>query len=224
MEKEKELIEKNLPINPTSTEGGCPLPMPKSVIIPQMQEAWKQFHTPVWHVMRVSYNRELKVGEYLRTLGFECYTPVIVEVNNFDKDGNRIKIEKSVLPNFLFVRATTDQIYQIKQRLPNDLPLHYYLDRTAEAPTPMTIPDKMMEDFIQEVEHRQEQLLWLDHPTDVFTRGRKVRVIYGPLTGREGFVLRIKRDRRFVLTLNGLCSAAIMNVADFHYDWVEPIE
>ena len=187
-----------------SARGGCPLDV------------------PMWHVMRISYGREFKAYDALCERGVECYVPMVPKPS-YDRDGNRSSVRKSLIANTLFVRGTTQEVFDLKNALSGTLPLMFAMDHTKEPPVPMTIRDKTMEDFMEVTAQKADSLLWLDHPADVLVKGRKVRVTYGPLQGREGYVLRIKRDRRFVLSLDGLVSAAIMNVDDFRYDWVEPI-
>lgn len=175
-----------------------------------------------WYVMRVSYNREQKVADYLSGLGYECYVPKKTQIT-YNEEGDRLARVVDVLPNILFVRASWHQLYELKDTIPSDYPLLYLLDHTKAGTPPMFIPDKMMNDFIEQTTERPESLLWLDHPADVFTKGKRVRVTCGPLAGYEGYVLRIKRNRRFVLSLNGLVSAAVMS-ADCRHDWLEPLD
>lgn len=175
-----------------------------------------------WHVMRVSYHREQKVSDYLTPLGWECYVPqktVLV----LDAEGNSTKRVVDLLPNIIFIKASWRMLYELKSSLPHDYPLHYIIDHTKPGNVPLVVPDKMMEDFIHYTTQHADSLLWLDHPEDVFTKGRRVRVVFGPLAGCEGYVLRIKRNKRFVLSLNGFVSAAVMN-ADCRHDWMEPID
>ncbi len=175
-----------------------------------------------WHVMRVSYHRERKVYDYLTAQGIECYLPKKLDIT-YNETGARQVREVDVLPNILFVKQSRHELYQLKRILPYDIPLHYFCDRTKPGNPPLVIPDKMMSDFICHTTQRPESFLWLDHPADVFVKGKRVRVVHGPLAGCEGYVMRVKRNLRFVLSLEGLVSAAVMTT-ECQYDWLEPID
>lgn len=178
-------------------------------------------HIPSWHVMRISYHRELKLQAYLQSIGVQCYVPTKRE-KLYDKKGNLVVKVRSLVPNYIFVHDTTQGIYELKHSLPAEFPLMYVYDKSTRQP--MIVPDKMMTDFMEETQNVDNAILYLDHPEDVFKKGTRVRVTYGPLKGREGYVLRIKRERRFVLSLEGLVSAAVMTADNFRFDWAEPIE
>ena len=93
------------------------------------------------------------------------------------------------------------------------------MDRTIGLP--MTVPKKEMEDFIRVTSNNEYDFFYLEDPGIVFSKGQKVRISYGPLCGITGYVMRIKRDRKVVVTINGLISAAI--TADMKPEWLRPV-
>ena len=61
-----------------------------------------------WFVLRVSYGRIIKTKAFVEAKGFECYIPMrYKEVKKHDK--KRI-ITEPILPSFLFVHATAEQV------------------------------------------------------------------------------------------------------------------
>lgn len=92
------------------------------------------------------------------------------------------------------------------------------MDRTTGKP--MTVPKKEMEDFMRVTSDNENGFFYLKKPGIVFSKGQKVIISYGPLCGVTGYVIRIKRDRKIVVTINGLISAVI--TADMKSEWLRP--
>lgn len=86
---------------------------------------------------------------------------------------------------------------------------------------PMTVPEKEMQDFIRVTGNCDCDIDYLDKPEIVYTKGRKVEITYGPFCGVTGYVLRIRRDRKVVVTVSGLVSAVIS--ADMRPEWLKLI-
>ena len=158
--------------------------------------------------MRVTYGRELKLQKLLHDKGIECYVPVTTK-------GNR---KVSAIANLIFIFTTKEIIQTTKIEMESIIPVRYFMDRTIGKP--MTVPKKEMEDFIRLTSNNEDGFFYLENPGIVFSKGQKVRISYGPLCGINGYVLRIKRDRKVVVTINGLISAAI--TADLKPEWLKP--
>ena len=69
-----------------------------------------------WFVLRVSYGRIIKAKAFVETKGFECYVPM--RYKEVRKQGKKRIITEPLLPSFLFVHATAEQVetllYEIK--------------------------------------------------------------------------------------------------------------
>ena len=111
-----------------------------------------------WFVLRVSYGRIIKAKAFVEAKGFECYVPMrYKEVKKHDK--KRI-ITEPLLPSFLFVYATAEQVetllYEIKVSTDESRNLlSYYFDHTSQRQDnpdrnpPLTICDEAMNNFIR---------------------------------------------------------------------------
>ena len=117
---------------------------------------------------------------------------------------------KALVPainNLVFVRSTKNDIDEIKKEKAGIIPIRYIIDKSTC--NPIIVPETQMRNFIIVAGCLDEQLLYLDENIEtVLKKGDKVRVMGGAFAGVEGVILRIKRDRRVVVSIKGLIAVA----------------
>lgn len=187
--------------SPDSDDSGCPQDVPH------------------WYALRVTYGREMKLKAVLEEQEIRHFLPIKTIHYNRKRDGKLMKKQVSAIPNLIFVHSTRPQVQALKEDCAATIPVRYFMDRTSHKP--LIIPDRQMEDFIRLASDGDDNLLYLDNPEIVFEKGEPVEVTYGPFAGIQGYVLRIRRDRKVVLVLNGLLAAAIK--AEIKMEWVKRI-
>lgn len=170
---------------------------------------------PQWYALRVTYCREMLVKRHLDALGVENFIPMHYKEITFC--GRKKRILAPALHNLIFVRTTLAALREIKFR--SRLPVCFINDRVTT--TPLIIPDKQMRDFIAVAGSCDEQLVYLDAPKNDLQRGDRVRITAGPLQGVEGIFMRIRGDRRVVVTVEGIMAVA---TAFLHPSMLEKIE
>ncbi len=158
--------------------------------------------------MRSSYSREMKARELLERDGFECYVPTRQE--RIERNGKLEQRAVAVIHNLIFVRATREVLDPWKRLHDEDAALRYTIDKSTGHP--MVVDNKSMEDFMRVTALADDSLLFLDNPDIVLTKGQKVEIILGPLKGVQGYILRIRRDRRVVVSLHGIVSVALASM------------
>ena len=111
-----------------------------------------------WFVLRVSYGRIIKAKAFVEAKGLECYVPL--RYKEVRKQGKKRIITEPLLPSFLFVYATAEQVetllYEIKVST-NEIRnlLSYYFDHTSQRQDnpyrnpPLTIRNEVMDKFIR---------------------------------------------------------------------------
>lgn len=166
-----------------------------------------------WYVMRSSYCRELKAKALLEADGFRCYVPT--QTVREEKKGEVKTKTKAIVHNLVFIYTTSNIIEPWKKLHEDDAGLRYYMDKSQGKP--MVIEEKTMEDFIRVTQDSDEGLLFLDNPDVVLTHGQPVEVILGPFKGVQGHVLRIRKDRRVVVSLNGIVSAVLSTMPQSYF-------
>lgn len=86
---------------------------------------------------------------------------------------------------------------------------------------PIIIPDKQMQDFIAVSGTYDDQLVYLDPVSVILKKGDKVRITGGIFSGVEGVFVRVKGDRRVVVSIQGIMAVA---TAFIHPSLIEKIE
>jgi transcription antitermination factor NusG len=83
------------------------------------------------------------------------------------------------------------------------------------------IPENQMRNFIAVAGNEKEQVVYLSNDEVSLRKGVKVRITGGIFTGVEGIFMRIKGDKRLVVSIPNLFSVATAYIPSCH---VQPIE
>ena len=163
-----------------------------------------------WFVLRVSYGRIIKAKAFVEAKGFECYVPMrYKEVKKHDK--KRI-ITEPLLPSFLFVHVTAEQVETLihdNKVVTNERRalLSYYFDHTIhrqdtpDRNPPLTIRDAAMNNFIRLTSIKNPHIIPVTSPNIQFKLGDNVVVTEGEFKGIHGRVARIAGQQRVVVEL-----------------------
>lgn len=157
-----------------------------------------------WYPIRVTYGREMKLKSYLDTLGIYSFIPMhYVEIV---KNGKKTKNLTSVIKNLIFIQSTRKSLDLLKPELELRTPIRYMMDKATHKP--IIIPDEQMQNFMAVSGTNDEQLVYLSTIEPTLKRGERVRVTGGLFSGVEGEVVRVKRDRRVMVCINGVIAVA----------------
>lgn len=155
--------------------------------------------TPHWFAARAGNCQEIKAKEKLKRFGVEHFVPTVVTL--VERRGRKVRVEKSLIGNLVFLRATKDEASALVNY--RGLPLHFIPDRCGGS-SMLEVPDRQMEDFIRVFDY---SLAEGSDPTVVFAAGDRVLITRGDLKGVEGRVLE-KEDGTYVaVSLLGLLQA-----------------
>ena len=166
--------------------------------VPQLYPFVNNSINKSWYALRITYSRELAFKEYLDSRGVRNFLPMRYE---YVFRGER-KIRKlvPVVHNLVFVYATRSEVDEMKSTVGASLPIRYIMDR--ETRQPITIPEVQMRSFIAVAGN------YLD-PSVVSMKMRdRVRGTGGIFEGVEGEFVRIKGDRRVVVSIQGVMAVA----------------
>lgn len=156
-----------------------------------------------WYAAYVKSCQEFKVAEALARLGIGHYLPLRREIRKWSD--RRKVVERPVIARVIFVHATeTDRVRALRE-IPA---LHRYI--TFEGPyTAAIIRDADMETFRAMVELGGGKVELSAAP---FAPGDRVRIVSGPLSGRECEVVKVGARRCMVARL-GLIGTACMELS-----------
>lgn len=160
----------------------------------------------MWYAIRVTYNRELKVKADLDSRGIENFVPM--QYKHMRKGAKIIKKLVPTIHNLIFVLI--DKKSMVEYKATTTLPIRYIMDR--EKHVPMVIPRRQMDNFIAVAGSYDEQLIYIENDPGMLKKGDKVRVLGGIFEGAEGTLLRIKGDRRVVVSIPGVIAVATANI------------
>lgn len=160
----------------------------------------------VWFAMSAPYRRELKAKEHLEGMGIECFVPMTKAI--VERRGTKRRETVPAIHNLIFVHTTKNIIKQAKQGIEY---LQYRTRPCNGKNTPITVPDREMEQFITITNARMEEITYLQPDEIDIKKGTKVRIHGGTFNGTEGIFVKIKgkRNRRVVVLIEGLAAVAI---------------
>ena len=167
-----------------------------------------------WYALKVFYNRVVHLKSLLPA-GIESYVPLhTVETH---EQGRLAYKEEPLIPSLLFVRCTAEWLVNFKHDHNEDF--MYYT--APETKTPGPIRDEEMRSFILVTSAeagRNAQYFGADAPE--YHTGDRVRVTGGIYAGAEGYIKRIKKDRKLIVAVSGI---AVVAVSYIHPDFLEKV-
>ena len=166
-----------------------------------------------WYALKVFYNRVVYVKSLFEAAGVQTYVPVHT-VEHLET-GRLIYIEEQLIPSLMFVRCEERWLVDFKQRHNEDF--MYYAEAGKKTPGP--IRDAEMRSFILVTSAeagRNVKYFGADAPE--YHTGDRVRVTDGIYKGAEGYIKRIKKDRKLVVSVTGV---AVVAVSYIHPDFLE---
>ena len=123
----------------------------------------------------------------------------------YEPVGPRIYKREPVVTSLLFVRAAEGDIPWIR----NQLEGKGFVYMTADRKRPSVIPDRQMAMFRLVASSGEDGLeFFSDERLVNDAQGDRVRVKEGPLKGAEGYIKRIRRDRRLLVAIEGFVAVA----------------
>lgn len=180
-----------------------------------MEHEERDISEKCWFALRVTYNRELKVKEELDAKRVECFIPM--RYKYVVQNEKRVRRLVPSVHNLLFVRMSYSEMKEFKRT--TQLPVRYIMNR--ESHKPIVIPESQMRNFIAVSGTNAEQLVYISPCELKAKKGDKVRILGGLFAGCEGVFMRIKGDRRVVVSIPGVVAVA---TAFIHPSMIEKLE
>ena len=175
------------------------------------------FENKQWFVLRVSYGRIIKAKALVEAKGLECYVPL--RYKEVRKKGKKRIITEPLLPSFLFVHASAEQVDSLLQNksikpIENIALLSYYYDHTSQceiSPTknpPLVISDSVMDNFIRLTSIHNPHIIPVTSDNIKYKLGDEVVITDGEFKDIRGRVARIVGQQRVLVELFDGCLVA----------------
>ena len=175
------------------------------------------FENKQWFVLRVSYGRIIKAKALVEAKGLECYVPL--RYKEVRKKGKKRIITEPLLPSFLFVHASAEQVDSLLQDksikpIENIALLSYSYDHTShceKSPTknpPLVISDSVMDNFIRLTSTHNPHIIPVTSDNIKYKLGDEVVITEGEFKDIHGRVARIAGQQRVLVELFDGCLVA----------------
>lgn len=190
---------------------------------------------PNWYAIKVFYNKVFDMEDKLASMGLPSYIAVekvrlkgaehlaaarhLASLpegarpdSRYVREGPVIYIRRPMVSSLVFVQATPEQIL----RLDVELQEKYrngrgrgFVYKAADRQSYAVIPDRQMAAFRLVTESGVSGLTFFaDDEITRYKQGDRVRVTEGPLKGAEGYIRRIRKDRRLLVSIEGVVAVA----------------
>lgn len=154
--------------------------------------------------------------------------------NQYVQEGVTIFKRVPLVNSLIFARLSRQQAQEMDERLKKDARIDGFIykevqwvrdDKTQKenrSKAPAVIPDRQMATFRLVTESEVTGLeFFSDDGITLFQEGKKVRVKEGPLKGAEGYIKRIRKDRRLLVSISGIVAVATSFIPPEN---LEPVE
>lgn len=155
-----------------------------------------------WFAMKVFQNRVFEIESYLQARDIETYFPVHYEEKTVG--GEKKTVRKPVISSLIFLRTFSENLTAIEKDLSSKVALYRYRKSRQVA----VIPDREMDIFKMVTSVSNNNWDYVDVAAMSFRPEDRVRVIDGDFKGAEGYIKRIKGNRRLVVAIEGVVAVA----------------
>ena len=152
-----------------------------------------------WYALKVFYNRTEKVREQIMGLTKEIYVP------------------QNVISSLMFVKTTPSNLEYIRKD-------RYEWLKVYTQPgdrEPYVIPEHQMEVFKFVTSLADKNLERVDPDAINYKSGERVRVTGGVFEGAEGYIKRIRGDRKLVVAIEGVVAVATSYIPSSYLEKLE---
>ena len=199
-----------------------------------------------WYALKVFYNKVFDMEDLLGDMGIDSYIAVekqplkgeayllarkrIASLQAMGKSDRRyvqegVQIFQRVplVSSLMFFRAEVSALADVAAALKNsDDSYKGFIYKTADWKEFAVVPDAQMEAFRLVTSQGADGLeFFSDEDITRFREGHKVRVTDGPFKGAEGYIKRIRRDRRLLVSIEGIVAVATAHIPPEMLETVE---
>lgn len=188
------------------------MPELKVIRLPELAESEPECH---WYAFKSFYNRVKPFKSALEAAGYQVFVPM--KMAETRQDGVEMRKMVPAIASLFFVRCSEAFARQLKLGY-NDALMYYPEPGTNK---PAAIKDKEMEMFMFVCKIPDGKAEFFNEDCLQGYVGQKVRVIGGIYKGAEGYIKRIKKDRRLLVRIEGV---AVVATGFIHPSLLEPVE
>jgi transcription antitermination factor NusG len=175
-----------------------------------------------WYVLFAANGKAVKIKPCLEEASIEYFFPVYYKDRKIKGSERHERISVPLLGNLIFAKSSKNILdpvlkeVKLKLAISSDL---YYRDFSDKRI--IIIPENQMRNFIAVAGNTKEQIMYLSNDEVNIRQGTKVRITGGVFTGIEGIFMRIKGDKRLVVSIPNLFSVATAYIPSCYVQAIE---
>jgi transcription antitermination factor NusG len=162
-----------------------------------------------WYVLFAANNKAEKIKSCLEKAAIEYFFPVYYKEQNVKEPEKCEQILLPFLGNIIFVKSSKNildlVLKETKSQLSIVSDLYYrdFVDKKA-----IVVPENQMQNFIAVAKNEKEQIMYISNEEVNLRHGVKAKITGGIFAGVEGIFMRIKGNKRLVVSIPNLFSVA----------------
>lgn len=164
--------------------------------------------TNQWFALKTKYCREQIVHKHLTEQSIECFIPMKYKI--IIKDEQKQRILEPAIHNIVFVNSTRTILDDYIIQKGRFYSVQYI--RNLVTNEPIIIPQQQMTNFMLVAGTYLDDLIYLNDGFEKFVYHEKVQVTGGLLEGMEGHIVRIRKDRKVVISIYGVVAVAVSGI------------
>lgn len=169
-----------------------------------------------WYALSVYRNKVFEASRQLSDACADIYVPTVKKITGTNK-----VVDEPAVARLMFIRTCEHTALSLeKEALEDPRRVNFFIFRNIAHDAIQPIPDAEMHMFMLVSSMGEHELSYLPFNDTDYRRGDHVRVTEGPFKGTEGYVKRIKKDRRVVVEIYGVCAVALPYI---HREFLEKI-
>ena len=154
-----------------------------------------------WYVLYTAPRAEKVAYQELIDHGYEAFLPMFKTLKVW-KNRQKKLVEQVLFPSYIFIYTTESELYRIKQ-VPKIVTFIHCGGKPSVVPSKDIDCVKIMLKLDQNVTTETE-----------FTEGENVRILYGPLAGYEGVLIKKKGKTRFGIEVCNINQTVFIDVCN----------
>jgi transcription antitermination factor NusG len=176
----------------------------------------------LWYVLFAANGKAVKMRPCLEAASIEYFFPVYYKDRKIRGSEKSERIAIPLLGNLIFAKSSKNildpVLKEIKLQLLISSDLYY---RDFGNKKMIIIPENQMRNFIAVAGNEKEQVIYLSNEEVNLKKGVKVRITGGVFAGAEGTFMRIKGDKRLVVSISNLFSVATAFIPSCYVQAIE---
>ncbi len=168
-----------------------------------------------WFVLRDLKRPNSKTPAYkvLPGLGFQVFTPMHWVVQDNHK-GGKTRLYLPFIAGLLFVNSVKSRLDEVINTTET---LQYRFVKGAAQNTPMVVPTREMENFINAVTESEDCIYYSPEEIKPDMFGKRVKIVGGTLDGTVGYLMKRQgsKNKRLILSIKNMLVASVVIESGF---------